>query len=88
MKFKIGDIVRATPESNSVYAITNYAIGFYGKVCDVSESSITVQGYSPVYNTIVDTYEYEVNPKYFELYTCGHSLLDMVYRQKTEKENV
>lgn len=88
MKFKIGDIVRAKPESDYAYAITSYANNFYGKVCNVSESSITVQEYAPNKNMIIDACEYEVDPKYFELYICGHSLLNMVYIQKTGRENV
>ena len=39
-KFKVGDIVRALPETNGMYTVTNETMGYIGQVVEIDSDEI------------------------------------------------
>lgn len=67
-RFKVGDIVRALPETNGRYKITNETIGYIGQVVKIdSDETFWVRYYDIKTHTVKNAPRFCVASRYFGL---------------------
>ena len=66
--FKVGDIVRALPETNGMYTITNETMGYIGQVVEIDiDNTIWVRAYDIKTHTVKNAPRFWVASRYFGL---------------------
>lgn len=67
-RFKVGDIVRALPETNGRYKITNETMGYIGQVVEIDSDEIFwVRSYDIKTHTVKNAPRFCVASRYFGL---------------------
>lgn len=67
-RFKVGDIVRALPETNGMYTVTNETMGYIGQVVKIGiDNTIWVRAYDIKTHTVKDVPRFCVASRYFGL---------------------